>query len=104
MPAMKAPKSCPTSSAQAAAGRNKSKKWWLVFGPPAILRRRSRSVGAIFLNGTNLDLLGHNVGSAVTPAQQLIGFFVANHLFLLGVEFQHAAKPVRGIGQMYERG
>src|SRR6266436_613563 len=103
MPAMKAPRSCPTSSARAAARRNKSKKWWSVFRPATILRRRSRSVGAICLNGTSLDLLGHNVGSAVTPAQQLIGFLVANHLFVLGVKFQQAAKPVRGIGQMYER-
>src|SRR6267154_1194381 len=100
---MKAPKSCPTFSARAAARRNKSKKWWPVFRPATILRPRSRSVGAKFLNGTSLDLLGHNVGTAVTPAQQPIGFLVANHLFLLGVEFQHAAKPVRGIGQMYER-
>src|SRR6266403_2659141 len=102
MPAMKAPRSCLTSSARVAARRNKSKKWRLVFRPATIVRRRSRSVGAICLNGTSLDLLGHNVGCAVTPAQQPIGFIVANHLFLLWVEFQHAAKPVRGIGQMYE--
>src|SRR5712671_4987149 len=100
---MKAPKSCPISSAQAAARRNKSKKWRLVFRLATILRRRSRSVGAICLNGTSLDLLGHNVGSAVTPAQQPIGFLIANNLFLLWVEFQHTAKPVRCIGQVYER-
>jgi len=44
-----APRSCPTFSARAAARRNKSKKWRLVFRLATILRRRSRSVGAIVL-------------------------------------------------------
>src|SRR6202035_147608 len=48
------------------------------------------------------DLFGHNVRCAIGAAQQAIGFLVADDLLLGGIEFQGAAKTVRGVREVHE--
>ena len=48
-------------------------------------------------------IFGHNIGRAISTAQETIGFFIANHRLGLGVEVHRASQAIRSVGEVHKR-